>query len=98
MNLNAAKIVFIAKIIDLKAEVSAKKVMVALVFKINGGGIYIAIALINQDTTMLFQIVVLMSEIQYFGTVVFLLVFCFTDVVTKKQYPWIFYHKLWQYC
>ena len=37
--------------------------MVTLVFEINNGNIYIAMTLINEDTTMLLQIVMLGFEI-----------------------------------
>ena len=79
--------VFAIKIIDLDAEMFAKKTMVILVFKIDSGEIHTAIALINWDKMVLFQIVVLISEIWCFRTVVFFLVFCLVDVVTKEQYP-----------
>lgn len=39
--------VFAVKIIDLNAEISAEKTMVALIFEINNGSIYTAMALIN---------------------------------------------------
>ena len=57
--------------IDLDAEVSAEKTMVALVFEIDGDGIHTGMALIDQDTTVLLQIVVLGSEIRCLGAVVF---------------------------
>ena len=47
MDLDAKEVVSTMKIIDLDAEVSAEKAMVALVFEINGGGIYMSIVLIN---------------------------------------------------
>ena len=87
MNLYAEEVVSAIKIIDLNAKVSAKKTMVALVFEIDSSGIYMAMVLINQDTTMLFQIIVLAFEIQYLGTILFPLVPCLVDVVTKEQYP-----------
>lgn len=72
------------KIIDLDIEVSIEKIMVAFVFKIDGSGIHPTMALINQDIIMLFQIVVLESEIWCFATVVFLLVLCFVNIVIKE--------------
>ena len=78
---------FAMKIIGLDAEVSAEKAMVALVFEIDGGNIHIAIVLMNQDTTALFQIVVMASEIRCLRTIIFPLVPRLIDVVTEKQYP-----------
>ena len=49
--------------IDLDAEVFAEKVIVALVFKINSGSIHTAIVLMNQNITILFQIIVLAFKI-----------------------------------
>ena len=77
---------------------STEKTMVALVFEINFGSIYMAMILMNQDTTILLQTVMLESGIQCLGIVVFLLVLCFVDVVTKKQQPWILYYKFGQLC
>ena len=87
MDLDAEEVVFAVKIIGLDTEVFAKKIMVALVFGINSGGIYMAMVSMNQDTTMLFQIVVLASEIRYLGTVVFPLVPRLIDIITQEQYP-----------
>ena len=53
----------IVKIIDLEAEVFAKKTIVALVFEIDGDGIHMKMVLIDQDTTVLLQTIVLGSEI-----------------------------------
>ena len=75
------------RMIDLDAEVSAEKTMVALVFEIDGGGIHTAMTLMNQDTTVLLQIVVLGSEIRCLETVVFPLVRCLIDVVIEDEYP-----------
>lgn len=50
--------------INLDAEMSIKKAMLALIFEIDGNSIYIAMALMNQDITMLFQIIMLISEIR----------------------------------
>ena len=85
------------KMIDLDAEVSVEKIMMALVFEIDGGGIHMAMTLMNQDTTVLLQIV-LGSEIRYLGTVIFPLVLCLVDVVIKDEYPWILYRKFEQLC
>lgn len=74
---------------------SAEKAMIALVFEIDNSSIYMAMVLMNQGTTVLFQIVMLISKIQCLRTVVFLLVLRLADVVTKEQYPWILYYKLW---
>lgn len=49
--------------INLNTEMFAEKTMMGLVFKIDDNGIYIIMIFINQDTTFLFQIVVLGSEI-----------------------------------
>ncbi len=63
------------KIINLNTKeiMSAEKTIVALVFKIDCGNIQTAMALMNRNTMILFQIVVL------------LLVFCLIDIVTKEQ-------------
>ena len=98
MDLNAEDVVSAMKIIYLDTEVSIKKTMVALMFEINGGGIYTAKTLINQDTMMLLQIVVLEFEIRCLETVVFLLVPRFVDVVIKDEYPQILYQKFGQLC
>ena len=87
MDLDVEEVVFAVKIIGLDAEMSADKAMVALVFEIDGGGIYMAMVLMNQDTTLLFQIVVLASEIWCLGTVIFPLVLRLVNVVTEEQYP-----------
>ena len=86
-SLDAEEVVSIVKIIDLDSKMSAEKIMVAPVYKIDSGGIYTVMALINQKTTVLLQIIVLVSEIRCLGTVVFLLVPCLADVLTKGQYP-----------
>ena len=98
MDLDAEEVVSAVKIIYLDAEVSVEKTMVALVSEIDGGSIHTAMTLMNQDTTVLLQIVVLGSEIRCLGTVVFPLVPRLVDVVTKDEYPWILYHKFWQLC
>ena len=85
------------KMMDLDAEVSVEKTMVALVFEIDGGGIHMAMTLMNQDTTVLLQIV-LGSEIRYLGTIVFPLVPRLVDVVIEDEYPWILYQKFGQLC
>ena len=84
MDLDVEEMVSAMKIIDLDAEVSAEKVMVALVFEIDGGNIHMAMILMNQDTTVLFQIIILASEIRCLGTVVFSLVLRLVDVITKE--------------
>ena len=53
INLIIKKIIFTINIIDLDAEISAAKIIVALVFEINNGNIYIIMTLINQDIIML---------------------------------------------
>lgn len=47
MDLDTKKVVFAVKIIDLDAEVSAEKIMVALIFEIDDSGIYIVMTLMN---------------------------------------------------
>lgn len=63
MGLNAEKVVFNVKIIDLNTEVSVKKIIVAFIFKIDCSAIYTAIILINQDIMVLLQTFVLGFEI-----------------------------------
>lgn len=89
--------VFSVKMIDQDAEVSAKKAIIALIFKIDGGGIHMVIFWINQDTTVLFQIVVLVSKIRYLGAITFSLVSYLADVIIKEQYPLILYRKYLEY-
>ena len=98
IDLDAEEVVSAVKIIYLDAEVSVEKTMVALVFEIDVGGIHTAMTLMNQDTTVLLQIIVLGSEIRCLGTVVFPLVPRLVDVVTEEQQPWILYHKFGQLC
>ena len=45
--LNADKMVFLIKIIDLDTELFTKKTIVGLVFEIDGGNIHTAITLMN---------------------------------------------------
>lgn len=84
MDLNTEKVVSAMKMIDLDAEVLIKKAMVALVFKIDSSNINIVITLINQDTIVLFQIIVLVSKIQYLRTVIFLLVSRLINFIIKE--------------
>lgn len=46
-NLDTEEVVSAIKIIDLDAEVSTEKTMLASFFKIDGGGIYTAMTLMN---------------------------------------------------
>ena len=98
MDLDAEEVMSIVKIIYLDAEVSVKKTMVALVFEIEGGNIYMTITLMNQDITVLLQIIALGSKIQCLGTIVFSLILCLVDVITKDEYLWMLYQKFWQLC
>ena len=63
IDLDAKKVVSAMKIIYLDAEVSIEKIMVALVFEIDVGNIHTTMTLMNQNTTLLLQIVVLGSKI-----------------------------------
>ena len=47
IDLDAKEIIFVIKIIDLDAKVFAKKIIVALIFKIDGVAIYMTMVLIN---------------------------------------------------
>ena len=51
------------EIIDLDIEIFTKKIVVAFIFKIKDNDIYVRIALINQNTIVLLQIILLKSEI-----------------------------------
>lgn len=51
--LNAKKVVFAIKIIELNNKLSIKKIIVVLIFKINDSSIYIAMTLINKDIIIL---------------------------------------------
>ena len=63
IDLDAKKMVSAVKIIDLDPKLAAEKTMVAHIFEINGGSIHTKIVLINQNTTILLQIVILGFEI-----------------------------------
>lgn len=43
-------------------------------------------AIINQDSIILFQIVILISKIWFLGIVIFSLVFYLIDIIIKDQY------------
>lgn len=75
------------KMIDLNAEVSAEKIIVALFFEIDSGGIHIVEALMSQDSTAQLQINVLAFKIWYIRTIVFLMVLWLIDIITKEQEP-----------
>ena len=75
MHPNAKEILLAINIIYLNIKVSVKKIIVALVFGINSGTIYRAMAFINQNKTLLFQIVIPVSKIWYLGTIIFFLIF-----------------------
>ena len=96
IDLDTKEMVSAVKIIDLDTEVFAEKIMMALVFEIDGGDIYMEMALMNQDTIVLLQIVVLEFKIRCFGAVIFFLVCRLLDIVIKDKYPWILYQKFGQ--
>lgn len=85
MDLDVEEFVFAIKIINYNVKLFAKKAIMALVFEINSSGIYTAIALMNQDITILFQIVELVFKIWCFRTIVVSLIPRFVDIVTKEQ-------------
>lgn len=70
----------------MDTNVSAKKIMIELIFEIDGNGIHIRIALIDQDKIVLLQIIVLVSEIRWLKTVIFLLVYYLVDIVIEDEY------------
>lgn len=76
----------VVKIINLNIEVSAKKIIDILIFEIDSGSIYTKMALINQDITVLLQIVVLGSKIRYLRIIVFFLVCWFLDIIIEDKY------------
>lgn len=53
-DLNIKDIIFIKEIIDLDIEISIKKIITSLIFKINSDNIYTKMALIDQDIIVLF--------------------------------------------
>lgn len=55
-----------------------------LTFEIDDSGTHTKMALMNQDTIVLLLIVVLRSEVQYLGTILFFLVFYLVDIITKE--------------
>ena len=75
IDLDNKKLMFARKIIDLDTKAIAKKAIVTHVFEIDGSAIDTAKVLINQDTTMLFQIVMLVFVVCCLRTIVFLLLF-----------------------
>ena len=93
MDLNTEEMVFARKIIYLDAKILVEKTMMSFVFEIDGGSIHMVITLINHDKTVLFQIIVLASEIWCLEIVLFSPVFCLVDVVTKDEYLRMFYQK-----
>ena len=54
INLKAEEMVFAMKIIDLNTEIFAEKIMVALIYEIDGSNIYMVMTLINQNIIVLF--------------------------------------------
>lgn len=56
-NLDTKEMVFDMKIMDLNTEVSAKKIIVTLIFEIDSSGINMAMTLINQKIMVLFHII-----------------------------------------
>ena len=82
---------FVIKIIDLDIEmgVSAIKTITSLVFEVNSNNRHIKIALIEQNIIVLFQAVIVGSEIWY-------LVYCLVILIFKDEYPLIFYCKYFQ--
>ena len=59
--------------------------MVPFLFKIDIGGIHMAVALMSQDRMVQLQIDVLRFEIWCLRTVVFLLISRLVDIITKEQ-------------
>ena len=100
IDLDAEVGVSAVKMIDLDAEVgvSAVKTMAGLVFEvveIDGDGMHTEIALIEQDTTVLFQAVVVGSEIRYLQTVVSVVhqVYCLVTFVFDVECPLMLYRS-----
>lgn len=75
------------KMIDLDLKLFIEKIIADLVLEINSNNIYMGMVLINEDTIILFQIIVLRSKIWYLGIVVFFLVCYLVDIVIKNEYP-----------
>lgn len=86
IDLDAEEGVFVIKIIDLDIKMSAEKTIIALVFDIDGSSIYTIMVLMNRNTIVLFQGILLANEICCLGNIIFLLVLCLVNVVTKEQY------------
>ena len=61
--MNTKKIVFIIKTIHLKAEMSTEKIIIALIFEIDGNSDYMVMTFINKNIIMLFQIIILRFKI-----------------------------------
>lgn len=81
MDLDIEEIMSDKKIIDLDTEVSAEKTIVSLT---------------KHDIMILLQIVMLGSNIWYFGTIIFLLIPCLVNIIFKDKYSLILYYKFWQ--
>ena len=71
---------------NLNVKITSEKLIVALIFQIDDGNIHMAMTLVNQDITIIFQIVVLKCEIWYLITIIFSLVLYSVDIVTKDKY------------
>lgn len=81
------QVVSFKKIIDwdIELKIFIVKTMIGLTFEIDNSDTHTKMLLIDHDTLVLLQIVILRSEVQYLGTISFFLVLYFVDVVTKEQ-------------
>lgn len=86
IDLDIKELMSAIKMIDLNAEVSAEKILVVLVFEIDDNSIHIEMALIDQNTIVLLQTIMVRSEIWYLETLIFLLVCCLINIVITDEY------------
>lgn len=59
IHLDVKEIVFTIEIINLDVKISSKKIILSLIFEIDSNNIHIKMALIDQDTMVLLQAIIL---------------------------------------
>lgn len=74
--------------LDTKVKISAIKIMISLVFEIDGNNKYIKIALIKQTIMVLFQAIIVKSEIRYLKLIMFVvqLIICASLLYLVQDY------------
>ncbi len=81
--------------LDTKIEVSVIRIMVGLVLEINDNSIYIKIALIEWNITVLLKVAMMRFKIRYYSTVVSIiyLIYYLVILIYKDEYSLILYHN-----